>query len=147
MRKKRRVSADRPVYVLDSYAVLAYLGDEPGGGRVQSILSAAKEDMCRIAMSVINLGEIAYIIERERGLALAQSALAALDLLPIEIVPATTDAALSAAHVKANHRVAYADAFAVAAALALGGVVVTGDLEFAAVDGLIRIEWLPQSSP
>lgn len=140
------MSADRPVYVLDSYAVLAYLGDEPGGGRVRSILSAAAEDLCRIAMSVINLGEIVYIIERERGLASAQAALAALDLLPIEIVPATTDAVLSAAHVKATHRIAYADAFVVATALALGGIAVTGDPEFATVGDLIRIEWLPQDS-
>jgi predicted nucleic acid-binding protein len=146
MWRKQRVSADRPVYVLDSYDVLAYLGDEPGGGRVRSILEAAAEDRCRIALSVINLGEIAYIIERERGLASAQAALAALDLLPVEVVPATTEAVLSAAHVKAQHPMAYADALVVATALALGGIVVTGDPGFAAVGDLVRIEWLPQAA-
>lgn len=138
--------ADPPVYVLDSYAVLAYLGDEPGGTRVRSILEAAADGRCRIAMSVINLGEIAYIVERERGLAPAQAALAALALLPIEIVPAARDTVLSAAHVKANHPIAYADAFAVATALAQGRVVVTGDPEFAAVADLVSVEWLPQGS-
>ncbi len=138
------MSADPPIYVFDSYAMLAYLGDEPGCERVQSILQAAADGRCRVAMSVVNLGEIAYIIERERGLAPAQAALAALALLPIEIMPATRDAVLSAAHVKAKHPIAYADAFAVATTLALSGVVVTGDPEFAAVADLVSVEWLPQ---
>jgi len=140
------VSADQPVYVFDSYAVLAYLGDEPGCGQVRSILSTAAKGLSRVVMSVINLGEIAYIVERERGLAPAQAALAALTLLPVEIVPANRDAVLSAAHVKANHPVTYADAFAVATALAFSGAVVTGDPELAAVDDLIPVEWLPRES-
>ena len=139
------MNADQPVYVFDSHAVLAYLGGEPGCEQVRAILTTAAEGSCRVAMSVINLGEIAYIVERERGLAQAQAALAALALFPIEIVPATRDMVLSAAHVKASHPIAYADAFAVAAALKLGGTVVTGDPEFAAAEGLIRVEWLPPS--
>jgi predicted nucleic acid-binding protein len=138
------VSADRPSYVFDSYAVLAYMGDEPGCERVRSILQAAAEGQCRVAMSVINLGKIAYIIERERGLAPAQAALAVLALLPIEIRPATRDAVLAAAHVKANHPIAYADAFAVATALELGGVIVTGDPEFVAIADRVPVVWLAQ---
>ena len=140
------MSAEEPIYVFDSYAVLAYLEREAGSERVLSILQAVGTQHCRAILSVINLGEVVYIIERERGLAAAQAALAAIDLLPVEVVAATTDAVLAAAHLKANYRIAYADAFAVAAALAQGGIVVTGDPEFASVDDLIEIEWLPQAS-
>jgi ribonuclease VapC len=49
---------------------------------------------------------------------------------------------LAAAHIKANHSVAYADAFAVAAAQELGGAVLTGDPEFKEVEELIAVEWL-----
>lgn len=140
------MSAEEPIYVFDSYAVLAYLEREAGSERVLSILQAVGTQHCRAILSVINLGEVVYIIERERGLAAAQAALAAIDLLPVEVVPATRDAVLAAAHLKANYRIAYTDAFAVAAALAQGGIVVTGDPEFASVDDLIEIEWLPQAS-
>ena len=140
------MSAEEPIYVFDSYAVLAYLEREAGSERVLSILQAVGTQHCRAILSVINLGEVVYIIERERGLAAAQAALAAIDLLPVEVVPATRDAVLAAAHLKANYRIAYADAFAVAAALAQGGILVTGDPEFASVDDLIEIEWLPQAS-
>lgn len=136
------MSGDLPVYVLDSFAVLAYLGGEPGMARVQAILGTATRDRCRVVLSVINLGEVLYITEREMGLAQAQAALAAIEQLPIDILPATREAVLAAAHIKANHRVAYADAFAVAAAKVLGGTVLTGDPEFGEVEELVTVEWL-----
>ena len=42
----------------------------------------------------------------------------------------------------AQEPVAYADAFAIAAAQELGGSVLTGDPEFETVEILIKIEWL-----
>ena len=45
---------------------------------------------------------------------------------------------------QATRTLAYADAFAVATALALSGVIVTGDPEFTAVADLVPVEWLPQ---
>jgi predicted nucleic acid-binding protein len=82
------------------------------------------------------------IIERERGLPLAQRSLAGVDQLPIDILEATRERVLAAAHIKAHHRLSYADAFAVAAAQELSGVVLTGDPEFTAVQSLVRMEWL-----
>jgi ribonuclease VapC len=93
-------------------------------------------------MSLINLGEVAYITERERGLAKAQEVLAMVEQLRIEILPVDRPTVLAAAHVKANHPVAYADAFAIAAAQKLEGTLVTGDPEFEAVQEIIEIEWI-----
>ncbi len=134
--------AAREVYVLDSFALLAYLNAESGAARVEALLQQARHRRVRTCTSVINLGEVLYITERERGLPLAQRALAAVEQLPIDILEATRERVLAAAHVKAHYRVSYADAVAVAAAQELGGRVLTGDPELAAVEHLVRVEWL-----
>jgi len=127
-------------YVLDSFAVLAYLTAEEGMPRVREVLGDASAGRSSVYLSLINLGEIAYIVERERGLAQAQQTLGLIDQMPIQILPASREAVLAAAHVKAGHPIAYADAFAVAAAQSLDAVVLTGDPEFESVKELVRVE-------
>jgi len=134
------------VYVLDSFALLAYLGGEKGMTHVREILANSARTQCRAYLSLISLGEVLYIIERERSLPKAQGALAAIEQLPLEILPASRDAVLAAAHVKARFPISYADAFVVAAAQEHDGTILTGDPEFAAVQSLVRVEWLPRSS-
>ena len=51
---------------------------------------------------------------------------------------------LAAAHIKAAHLVAYADAFAAALALELDSTLLTGDPEFHSLEGKISIEWMPR---
>lgn len=131
-----------PVYILDSYALLAYLEGEVGAEKVKTVLERASGRSARALLSLINLGEVVYITERERGLAKAQEVLAILEQLPIEILPVNRQAVLGAAHIKAHHPVAYADAFTITAAQAHGGLVLTGDPEFAAVSQIVQIEWL-----
>ncbi len=131
-----------PVYILDSFALLAYLGGEKGAEKVEEILSDASRDVCHVAMSLINLGEVLYITERERGLAKTQESLALIEQMPIEILPVNRPDVLSAAHIKAHFPVAYADAFAIVAAQSYDGVLVTGDPEFKVVEEDIRIEWV-----
>lgn len=136
------MAASGPVYVLDSYAMLVYLVGEPGTERVKAVLNEAAQGQNQVAMSIINLGEVLYITERERNLAQAQHALAMIDQLPIEIASASREAVLSAAHVKAQFPVAYADAFAIALAEERGGTILTGDPEFEAVEKLVNLERL-----
>lgn len=131
-----------PVYVLDSYAMLAYLGGETGMKRVMEVLSDAAQGHCQVFHSIINLGEVLYITERELGLASAHEVLAAVEQLAIEILPATKEVVLAAAHVKANYRVAYADAFAVVGTQEYAATLLTGDQEFEQVKDIVKIEWL-----
>jgi predicted nucleic acid-binding protein len=138
------VSAKQPVYVLDSFAVLAYLDSEIGGERVRMILEEASEGKAQVMLSIINLGEVLYITEREVGLVQAQATLAAIEQLPIEILPATKEAVMAAAHVKANYPIAYADAFAIVAARESSGTIITGGSEFQAIQELVTVEWLVQ---
>jgi ribonuclease VapC len=109
---------------------------------VQSVLMDAEKGACKVFLSVINLGEVLYIIEREKGMAPAQEVLAAIEQLPIDILSAPRETVLEAAHIKANYPMAYADAFTVAAALAQHGSIITGDPEFKSVDALVKIEWI-----
>lgn len=93
-------------------------------------------------MSVVNLGEVMYQVERRRGLQTTAEVLDAIDHLPIRIIEASRPLALQAARLKANHSLGYADCFAAALARELGATVLTGDQDFTAVEGFIPIEWL-----
>lgn len=132
-------------YILDSYALLAYLEAETGGDYVKKLLEAATGSKCCLYMSIINLGEVIYIVERERGLPKAQETLARIDELPIEIVDADRSLTLAAAHLKAHWSIAHADCFAAALSQIKSAPLVTGDPEFRKVkpDSALRVEWLP----
>lgn len=131
-------------YVLDSYALLAYLQGEPGGARVRELLASASQGGCRLSMSVVNLGEVLYIVERARGLAKAQETLARIDELPVEIVAADRALTLEAAHLKAHCPIAYADCFAAALARLRNAPLVTGDPEFRRLppEQGVQVEWV-----
>jgi len=138
------VSVERPRYVLDSFALLAYLAAEPGEAQVKVILTAAQARRAEAYLSIINYGEVIYITEREQGLPTAQRAIAAIDQLPIAVIEADRKQTFAAAHLKAHHAISYADAFAAALTEGLTATLVTGDPEFRKVEGRITIEWLPQ---
>jgi predicted nucleic acid-binding protein len=116
-------------YCLDSWAVVAWLeGDEPAASRVERVMASE-----RPLMSWINLGEVLYVVHRResqreaRGLVRRLRPRLTLDL-PNEA------RVLEAATIKAEHRVAYADAFAVATAVAHEATLLTGDPEILAAN-------------
>lgn len=129
-------------YVLDSFALLAYLENEPGAERVEEILAACADGTARGWLSIVNFGELLYITEREQGLEAAQQAVALIDQLPLEVVDADRARTFAAAHVKARRPLSYADAFAVALAAELEAQVVTGDPEFEKVEDLVTVCWV-----
>ena len=133
-------------YVLDSFALLAYLEGEAGMARVRAVLEGAEAQRHNVYLSLINLGEALYITERERGLVEARRTLGAVDQLPLEIVGVSRATVLAAAHIKASFPISYADAFAVVTAHERGGVVITGDPEFEplAAAGVVAVAWLPR---
>lgn len=137
-------SPESGVYVLDSYALLAYLEAESGSDHVVELLETAKEGRCHLYMCVVNMGEVMYIVERERGLPKAQETLARIDELPIEIVNVDRPLTLAAAHIKMDCLIAYADCFAAALSQLKNAILVTGDPELNKIkpDHNVRIEWL-----
>jgi predicted nucleic acid-binding protein len=82
----------------------------------------------RPAVSWINLGEVYYVTRRAGGDDLARSVID--DLRRITAPDEASSArVLEAAAIKAEHPMAYADAFAVATARAHGASLLTGDPE------------------
>ena len=109
---------------LDSWAVLAWLdGDEPAAGLVQRALERS-----RPVMSWLNLGEVAYLLERRHGPDEAADVIRRLrSALLLDAV--TPERVLAAAHLKAHHPIAFADCFAAATAAAHRATLYTGDPE------------------
>jgi predicted nucleic acid-binding protein len=132
------------VCALDSYALLAYLEGEKASARIKELLRSAELGECSLYLSLINLGEVLYITEREKGLITALQTLAAIEQLPLHISPVSRSIVLAAAHIKARYAISYADSFAVVTAQENNCALLTGDPEFRAVaeDGLIAVEWL-----
>ncbi len=120
-------------YVLDSFAVLAYLGNEEGADKVEEFIDKAEKGEIRLFMNYVNLGEVYYIVAREFGTAKANEAVAIVKRLPIEFVEVNESLALTAGRIKAMHSLSYADAFVIATAIDKKGVIVTGDKEFEGV--------------
>lgn len=134
-----------PVYILDSFALLAYFQAEPGGPIVRDLVEAAKDQKATLYMSLINVGELYYIARRRRGADQADEMLNDLRRLPIILCAATEDRIMAAARLKAAHPLSYADAFAVALAQELDASIITGDPEFQVAEELIPVVWLPRT--
>lgn len=130
--------------VLDSYALMALFNDEPGADEVERILLKAKTGNPKLLMSVINWGEIYYSVMRGASQQLAEEKTREISGMPIELVPVETDLDLvrQAAIYKATKKMSYADGFAAALAKVRKAELVTGDPEFKALEGEIRISWL-----
>jgi len=132
----------RPRYVLDSYALLAYFQREAGGAVVKAMLERAAQGEAQLHVSLINLGELAYLTERRRGLSALRQTLAVLERLTIRWVSVDWERVLAAARVKARYPISYADAFAVALAQEIDAPLVTGDPEFHKVEESVQVRWL-----
>jgi len=133
---------NRPKYILDSYALLAYFQAEPAGAKVRNILKDAAAGAAKAFLSVISLGEIYYIVVRKRGEQEAGAIAEAISRLPVGLVDAMKERVLAAARVKAQHPVSYADAFVVAAAIEFTATIVTGDPEFKETESRAAVLWL-----
>ena len=131
-------------YVLDSFALIGYLENEPSAPFVRDLLKQAHKGTVSLWLSLINYGEVLYIVERERGLQTAQKTIGIIDQLPIAIADVDRHTVFLAAHFKARYPMSYADAFAVALAKTRSAELLTGDREFKAAEAEIKIHWLPR---
>jgi len=130
--------------VLDSWALLAFFEDEPAAEDVEKLLAKADQGTHKLLLSVVNWGEVYYNIMRRASPAAAEQKVKEMAIMPIELVPVETDLHLvrQAAIYKATGKLAYADAFAAALARLRNAELVTGDPDFKAVEGEIKIGWL-----
>lgn len=128
--------------VLDSWAVLAYLGGEASSQEVADLIAGAHDDRTPMYMSCINAGEVWYIIAREASEAEADKAISDLELLGIEMLDADWPLTRIAGAFKARCKMSYADCFAAALAKDRKAELVTGDRDFKQIEEQVSIHWL-----
>ena len=90
-------------------------------------------------MSWINVAEVFYVTSRSAGSAIADDVVQDLRAM-LELDLPTIDRILAAAAIKADHRIALADTFALATALAHDATLLTGDPEIVSARGPWRVE-------
>jgi ribonuclease VapC len=132
-------------FVFDSFALIGFLENESFSDRIQHVLVQAKNREALLYIHAIHIGEVYYIILREQGKSIADLAYARIKALPIKVIELIDEELLlTAAGLKANYPISYADSFAAALASIKCWPLLTGDPEFAALEnkGIINIEWL-----
>ena len=122
------------VKVLDSWALLCYLEQEPGFEKMIDLFEKAVESSKPLLMCIVNWGEVYYQIVRRFGDQKAQEIEQLIQTFPITLVEANKELTREAARIKATKRMAYADCFAVALARLKKAELYTGDPEFRAVE-------------
>ena len=128
--------------VLDSWAVIAYLEDEAAAGKVADIISDAHEEQIPLLMTVVNAGEVWYIVARQTSGAEADASIKQLRDLGIKLVDADRSLAKDAGYFKSKNKMSFADCFAAALAKQRKAHLATGDPEFKQVEKEIAISWL-----
>jgi predicted nucleic acid-binding protein len=128
--------------VLDSFALISLFNKEPGWPTVQKSLYDLQARGDRALLCWVNWGEVYYVIARRAGRAKAVETMHLLEQLPVELENADPQLVRSAAEIKCDHAISYADAFCIATAMRHQGIILTSDPEFAAVSHLVRIRWL-----
>lgn len=128
--------------VLDSWALLCYLEQEPGFEKLIELFEKATESSKPLLMCVINWGEVYYQVARRFGEETAQEIERLIQSLPIMLVDADKNLTREAARFKATKRMAYSDCFAAALARLKKAELYTGDPDFRTVEKDIKIVWL-----
>ena len=128
--------------VLDSWALLCYLEQEPGFEKMIGLFEKAVESSKPLLMCVVNWGEVYYQVARRFGDTKAQEIEKLIQTLPITLVEANKELTREAALIKATKKMAYADCFAVALARLKKAELYTGDPEFRAVEKDVKVVWL-----
>ena len=131
--------------VLDSWAVISYLEDEPTATTVADIISDAHEQEVPLLMTVVNAGEVWYIVAREASVADADASIKQLRDLGIVFVDADWDLARDSGYFKSRNKMSYADCFAAGLARQRKAHLATGDPEFKQVEQEITVHWLTNS--
>jgi predicted nucleic acid-binding protein len=130
--------------VLDSWAIMAWLqGEEPARSKVREILERATvPGGGDVSMSMINIGEVFYLMAKRHGAAVAERFLSDVPTIPIQSLVPDRRLIVDAARLKSRFAISYADAFAVETARRQRAALVTGDPELLALSKQEPIEFL-----
>lgn len=100
-------------YVLDSYAILAFLYDDVSKQQVDKYLRKAQTNEVKLYLNAISLGEIYYIIAQRYSVSQTVEIPDIIRNWAINLVEVDTAFILAAAQWKAKYKISYADAFCI----------------------------------
>ncbi len=92
--------------------------------------------------SVLNWGEVFYLLWQRRGEEKARQTIANLSRLPLQIVVVDFFQALQAGELKALHKIPYVDCMTAALAILHQAVLVTSDRDFEKLGRHFPILWI-----
>lgn len=141
MRKK--VATARKV--LDSWAILSWMKGAPhAADQVRRILEKSEQGRVELRMSIINVGEVYYILAKNVGPQKAEDFLRDFRRMPVKTVSVPKALIMAAARLKAKYPISYADAIAAETAIRAGAPLVTGDPDFKRFIGgdVVQVEWI-----
>jgi len=127
---------------LDTWAVIAYLEDEPSAQQIAELIAGAHEEGIPVYMTVVNVGEVWYNIAREVSEEDADISVKQLRDLRIQFENVDWELTLEAARFKSQHKMSYADCYAAALAKVKKADLITGDKEFKRLEDTINIQWV-----
>ena len=131
--------------VLDSWALIAWiLGEQSAARKLRMMLLAAEAGDLTLTMSMLNVGEVYYLLAKRRGQNEAETFIADFAAMPIQARVPTASSIMGAARLKGRFTISYADAFAIQAAIEENAPLVSGDPEIRAVaeTGIVDLEWV-----
>jgi predicted nucleic acid-binding protein len=128
--------------VLDASALLALFFDEPGAEKVENLFQEAAEADKPMLIAAVNWAEVVYKMQRKHGAKGLEGARHFERTMPLDVTPMDRELAEAAAQLKAAHDLGLADAFAAALAKSKKAELVTGDLEFKALEKELKVNWL-----
>jgi predicted nucleic acid-binding protein len=103
--------------LLDACAMIAYLNDEEGAGKVEELLWQSNKGSGNLFMHEVNLLEVYYGVYRDEGKELAEETYERISNLPIKIIEGLKKAVFKeAGRFKAIYKVSLADSIALAEA-------------------------------
>jgi uncharacterized protein len=127
--------------VVDSWAMVAWVQDEPAAPTVDALLQEADSGAVELCMSWMNVAETFYILAKRDSPSVAEEFLNRLPSLPIRVMLPDENGIIAAARIKAAHPVAFGDAFAIALAQAEKASVITGDDEIRRC-AVVPVDWI-----
>jgi len=140
---RKKVATARKV--LDSWAILSWMKGAPhAADQVRRILEKSEQGRVELRMSIINVGEVYYILAKNVGPQKAEDFLRDFRRMPVKTVSVPKALIMAAARLKAKYPISYADAIAAETAIRAGAPLVTGDPDFKRFIGgdVVQVEWI-----
>ncbi|MDP2873321.1 MAG: PIN domain-containing protein [Bacillota bacterium] len=134
---------DPQLVVLDSSALLIYLGDERGADKVQRVLSAATGGRVSVVSPTLCYCEALMVAAPELGPERMDDFRATIEQLPVKALPLDLDAALAIAGARIAWALQLADAAAAVAAQRRDAILLTANPQFTSFERAGgRVYWL-----